>query len=213
MIELKLYLHYLMKLYSFWYGIHSSNSIRTIFTFVASQTRSNRIGGVMVLVLSSSTVDRGFEPRSGKTKDYKIGICCFFAKHAVLRRTSKDWLARNQDNVSEWSDRSIRGLWAGTIQIQLVCYKVGIIIISLKINLFSWTNCWVDVKQQSLTHSNEELLYTCILLVDIYFIFPYLIDSIQFNPTTFYRNVCTKPWKWEFMYVCWMSPVCLCFYG
>ena len=23
-------------------------------------------------------------------------------KDAVLRRTSKDWLARNQDNVSEW---------------------------------------------------------------------------------------------------------------
>jgi hypothetical protein len=64
----------------------------------------------MVLVLSSSTVDRGFEPRSGKTKDYKIGICCFFAKHAVLRRTSKDWLARNQDNVSEWSDMCTCGL-------------------------------------------------------------------------------------------------------
>jgi hypothetical protein len=31
-------------------------------------------------------VDRGFEPRSGKTKDYEIGICCFSAKHAALRR-------------------------------------------------------------------------------------------------------------------------------
>jgi hypothetical protein len=30
----------------------------------------NRIGGVMVSVLASSTVDRGFEPRSGQTKDY-----------------------------------------------------------------------------------------------------------------------------------------------
>jgi hypothetical protein len=29
-----------------------------------------------------------------------IGICCFSAKHAALRRKSKDWLARNQDNVS-----------------------------------------------------------------------------------------------------------------
>jgi hypothetical protein len=52
-------------------------------------------------VLASSAVDRGFEPRSGQTKDYKIGICCFSTKHAALRRKSKDWLARNQDDVSE----------------------------------------------------------------------------------------------------------------
>ena len=37
----------------------------------------------MVGVLASSVVDRGFEPRSGQTKDYKIGICCFSAKHAA----------------------------------------------------------------------------------------------------------------------------------
>jgi hypothetical protein len=60
----------------------------------------------MVSVLASSVVDRVFEPRSGQAKDYKIGICCFSAKHAALRRKSKDWLARNQNNVSEWSDRS-----------------------------------------------------------------------------------------------------------
>jgi hypothetical protein len=64
----------------------------------------------MVSVLASSVVDRGFDPRSGQTKDYKIGICCFSAKHAALRRKSKDWLARNQDNVSEWGDMSIHGL-------------------------------------------------------------------------------------------------------
>ena len=70
----------------------------------------NRIGGVMVSVFTSSAVDRGFELRSGQTKDYTIGICCFSAKHAAIRRKSKDWLARNQSNVSEWSDMSIRGL-------------------------------------------------------------------------------------------------------
>ena len=64
----------------------------------------------MVSVLSSSVVDRGFEPQSGQTKDYKIGICCFSAKHAALKRKSKDWLARNQENVSEWGDMSIHGL-------------------------------------------------------------------------------------------------------
>ena len=40
----------------------------------------------MVSVLASSAVDRRF------------------AKHAALRGKSKDWLARNQNNVSEWSD-------------------------------------------------------------------------------------------------------------
>ena len=50
----------------------------------------NRIGGVMVNVLALSTVDRGFEPRSSQTKDYKIGICCFSAMHEVLRRKNKD---------------------------------------------------------------------------------------------------------------------------
>ena len=67
----------------------------------------NRISGVMVSMVTSSAVDRGFEPRSGQTKDYEIGICCFSAKHAALRRKSKDWLAQNQDNVSEWDDMSI----------------------------------------------------------------------------------------------------------
>jgi len=73
-------------------------------------------------VLASSAADRGFEPRSSQTKDYKIGTCCFSAMHAALRRKSKDWLARNQNNVSEWSCMSIRGLlfqWTSTIKIQL----------------------------------------------------------------------------------------------
>jgi hypothetical protein len=52
-------------------------------------------------VLTSSAVDRVFESRSGQTKDYKTGICSFSAKHAALRTQSKDWLARNQANVSE----------------------------------------------------------------------------------------------------------------
>jgi hypothetical protein len=32
---------------------------------------------ILCSVPASSAVDRGFEPRSGQTKDYKIGICCF----------------------------------------------------------------------------------------------------------------------------------------
>jgi hypothetical protein len=105
--------------------------------------RFDRIGGVIVCVLASSAIYRGFEPRSGQTKDYEIGICCFSAKHTSLRRKSNNWLARNQNNVSEWSDMSIRGLlfqWASTIKIQLgvlVLYTADLIIILLKINLFS----------------------------------------------------------------------------
>jgi hypothetical protein len=76
----------------------------------------------MVSVLASSVVDRWFESRSGQTKDYNIGMCCFYAKHAALSRKGKDWLTRNQNNVSEWSDISIRRLlfqWASNLNIQL----------------------------------------------------------------------------------------------
>ena len=66
--------------------------------------------GVMVSVLTSSTVDRWFELRLGETKDYEICICCVSAKHTTLRRKSKDWLARNQDNVSDWGYMTIRGV-------------------------------------------------------------------------------------------------------
>ena len=77
---------------------------------------------IMVIVLSSNVVYRGFEPRSCQTKDYAICFCFFLAKHAALRKKSKDWLARNQNNVSGWSNMSIRGLLpqtASTINIKL----------------------------------------------------------------------------------------------
>jgi hypothetical protein len=50
---------------------------------VDSPVEGNRIGGVMVSMLASSALDRGFEHRSGQTKDFKIGMCCFSAKHAA----------------------------------------------------------------------------------------------------------------------------------
>ena len=61
-------------------------------------------------MLASSVVNRGVMPRSGQIKDFEIGICCFSAKHAALRSKIKDWLAQNQDNVSEWGDMSTCGL-------------------------------------------------------------------------------------------------------
>ena len=103
------------------YRIHYVFSCRTRFTFKWSLTGKllvllfsfivilfietqisfcvNCIGGAMVSVLASSAIDRGFKPWSGQTKDYKIGICCFSSKYAALRRKSKDWLARNRNNV------------------------------------------------------------------------------------------------------------------
>ena len=83
---------------------------RTSIRYNKSIDHVNRVGSVMVSVLASSAVDHGFETRSGQTKDYKIGICCFCAKHAALRIKNKDWSARNQNNASEWRDMSTRGL-------------------------------------------------------------------------------------------------------
>ena len=70
----------------------------------------NHIGSVMVSVLTLSAVDHRFESWLGQTKDYKIGICCFSAKHAAWRRKSKDCLGWNQDNMSVWGNMSISGL-------------------------------------------------------------------------------------------------------
>jgi hypothetical protein len=122
-------------------------SVCTVLTVVLIVP--NRIGGVMVGIHSSNVVDRGFEPRWGQTKDYKI--CYFSAKDALLRRKTKDWLGRNQYNMFEWGNKSIRGLlfqWASTIKIQLsvfVHYKTNIILISIissKCNSFSSWYSW-----------------------------------------------------------------------
>jgi hypothetical protein len=73
----------------------------------------------MVSVLASSIVYRGLKPRLCQTKVYKIGICCFSAKHAALKRKSKDWLARNQNNVSE-CPRTVVSLWNQSQRVGLV---------------------------------------------------------------------------------------------
>ena len=49
----------------------------------------------------SSVVDQRFDPLSGETNDYIIGIYSFLAQHAALR-SKTDWFSQN--NVSEWSD-------------------------------------------------------------------------------------------------------------
>jgi hypothetical protein len=93
-----------LKNWTSWYNCNIVESdIKHHSLNLTSYRQMNRIGGEMVSVLASSAVDCGLEPRSGQTKDYKIGIWCFSTKHAALRRKSKHWLAQNQNNVSEWS--------------------------------------------------------------------------------------------------------------
>jgi hypothetical protein len=62
----------------------------------------NYIGGVMNRVLAPSAVYRGFEP-------WSVQIYFYSAKHAALRSKSKDWLARNQNNVLKWLNCVIMG--------------------------------------------------------------------------------------------------------
>jgi hypothetical protein len=84
--------------------------------------KTNSIIGVMVNVLASNVIDRWFESLSGQTNDYKIVFSCFSSKHADLGRKSEYWLARNQNNVSAYSDMAIRDQlykWSSTIKIQL----------------------------------------------------------------------------------------------
>ena len=64
----------------------------------------------MVSMLASSRVDRVFQFRSGQTKDYKIGICCFSVRYAALRRKRQRLVGSESENVPEWSDMSTRGL-------------------------------------------------------------------------------------------------------
>ena len=74
------------------------------------QSSINLIGGVMFGVLASSDLDHRIESWLGQTKYNKTGFGCFPANHTALRNKSKDWLARNEDNVSEWSNMSTHGL-------------------------------------------------------------------------------------------------------
>ena len=74
-------------------NLHNLNYPDHDLIIINIKWNQKRIGDVMVSMLTSSAVDHGFKLRYGQTKDYKIGICCFSAKHAVLMRI--DWLARN----------------------------------------------------------------------------------------------------------------------
>ena len=86
-----------------------------LYSYEADFIQGNHSSGVMVTSLASLVVDREFEDQS---KDYKIVICCFCAKHTSLSNKSKVWLVWNQSNVSEWNSMSSLELfhqWVSTI--------------------------------------------------------------------------------------------------
>ena len=72
----------------YWYKI-TQNHVVYIENNDKYKINFNHIDGVIVSVFVSSAVDCEFETRAGQTKNYKIGICCFSAKHASLRRKSR----------------------------------------------------------------------------------------------------------------------------
>ena len=54
------------------------------------------MGGVMVSVFSSNVIDYGLKSKTSQTKNYEIVITAF-----PLSIHLQDFLARNQDNVSD----------------------------------------------------------------------------------------------------------------
>jgi hypothetical protein len=79
----------------------------------------------MVIMLSSSEVHCGLEVRSNQRQlNWYI---CSSTTHTALNSKSKDWLAHNLDNVSEWHNMSTHRLlfqWVSSIKIQLSVLNV-----------------------------------------------------------------------------------------
>jgi hypothetical protein len=69
-----------------WYTLENPriNVVWLVLVRACPTLETNSIGGVMVSGFASSVVDRGFEPRSGQTKDYKIDV--------LLLQTLFTWL-------------------------------------------------------------------------------------------------------------------------
>ena len=95
----------------------------------------NHISAVMVSVLASSVVDSWIRyPIVSNERQYNWYLLLLNYARSIKEK-KQDWLAMNQDNVSEWCDMSTRGLlfqWITTLKIiQLsvfVWYKADLII-------------------------------------------------------------------------------------
>jgi hypothetical protein len=74
---------------------------------------NNCISAVMVNMLAWSVVDCGVKPRSGQSKNFKIGISC----------SMLDWI---QDSVSEWSDMSTKWTSSSSSHLNKTCSRHNI---------------------------------------------------------------------------------------
>jgi hypothetical protein len=142
------------------------------------------------------SVDRWFDPRSDFTKNYIFCICCFSAKHAVLKNKNKDWLVRDPLRIM---CPSVRHVYPQTVVSVSYHYKnltkgVGLLKRGhrnhlIQRNLFSswysWEKkCSVGLKQQSLTQiqqNNNKYLRSSFNYenVDIIFVHEESPDKVQ----------------------------------
>ena len=137
-----------------------------IWFFYVDLKKKSIIRRVIDSMLDLSAVERGFDIRSCQTNDYEIGIFCFSSKHAVLRGKSKDWLAQNQDNVTEWNYMSNCRLlfqWAKTIKIQL---RVLVLYIIISSNV-TWSRHDIAEKIALLAINNNHLLNQFIIMITL----------------------------------------------
>ena len=122
----------------------------------------NSICVVMVSMFALCVVDRWFKPLSGQTKVYNICICCFSAKHTALRRKNKDWLAWNEDNVSEWKNPTKRvGLLPNKHHHPIIKFKLSSL-------WYSWEIAHLTLRQQSPAHSLKEISKIFLQVQNVY---------------------------------------------
>jgi hypothetical protein len=55
---------------------------------------------ILIIRMLLCVVNCGFEPRSCRTNEYKIGICYFSTKHAIF----KALISRSHGDVTEWNE-------------------------------------------------------------------------------------------------------------
>ena len=98
----------------------------------------------------------GFDRRSSESKIYEIGICYISVKQiALIRNINNDWLARNQVNVTRWSNTSICRLFQCHSSIenqQNESVKCKQIVVTLK-----RSNCF-EIDQLSVNSEKNEMV-------------------------------------------------------
>jgi hypothetical protein len=122
----------------------AGNYLQFMYASTQSHLYGNHIGGVMVCVLTSSVVDRRFESRLDQTKDYKLGICCFSAKHTVVKNEVHFVL----DQHAELDYHSASSLKQQSADRHVAPLRHTILILSFQSLLFLFTTVCLAEKQQ-----------------------------------------------------------------